>query len=180
MLRRATERLLDGGLTAAAFARMDDADLLVALRENEGTEQVARRLSTRELYKRAVWAPMDSVPEHVVDTSHETVRTVERDIGDVADVDPRQVVVDIPARPSIQESTTRVLSAGEMRRLDEASPLVATLRAASREQWRLGVYAPDEHTGRVGRAAESVLDLEADVLVDEPDRPGETTLDEFE
>jgi HD superfamily phosphohydrolase len=179
MLRRSAEGLVAAGTPANELARMDDADLLVALREEPSTAPLVARLDERRLFKRAVWTEMDAVPADVVDADHERRREFERAVADRADVHEREVVVDVPPRPGLRESATRVVVGGEVRRLDEQSPLVAALRAAHREQWRLGVYAPREDADRVGRAAASVLGLESDVLVNEVDRPGDATLDEF-
>ncbi|HKL29863.1 MAG TPA: HD domain-containing protein, partial [Natrialbaceae archaeon] len=68
---------------------------------------------------------------------------------------------------------------GDVRRLDQQSPLVDALRSAHRAQWRMGVYAPEDRTDAVGTAAvaELGLDLE-DSLVSEV-RGVATTLDEF-
>ncbi|HET7325106.1 MAG TPA: HD domain-containing protein, partial [Halococcus sp.] len=81
MLRRATERLLDGGLDAETLRRMDDHDLLVALREDERTATDATRLGRRDLYKRAVWAELRDTPNIIVDADHETIRESEREIA---------------------------------------------------------------------------------------------------
>jgi HD superfamily phosphohydrolase len=183
MLRRAAERLLDAGeVSAADLRRMDDHELSVAIRTSPETAAVGDRLATRNLYKRAVWAEMDDVPESVVDADHSTILEFEADIADRAGVDPEAVVVDVPGRPSMQESTTRVVVSGEVRRLDEQSTIVKALRQAQREQWRLGVYAPRDHTDVVGYAAEDVLGLETDgALVSEVRQPGQrVTLEEFE
>ncbi|HKL28656.1 MAG TPA: HD domain-containing protein, partial [Natrialbaceae archaeon] len=67
MVQRASERLLDApDVTAEQLRRMDDHDLLVALRTNADTAGYARRISECALYKRAVWAEMDDVPDAVV------------------------------------------------------------------------------------------------------------------
>ncbi|MFB6131837.1 MAG: HD domain-containing protein [Halanaeroarchaeum sp.] len=182
MLRRATERYLDSeGPDAATLRRMDDYELLVRLRESEAAGAAADRLATRRLYKRAVWAEMDDVPADVVDADHRTVRDLEAAIAEAADVTPREVILDIPPRPSMRESTSRVLVNGEVRRLDEQSTLVNALRAAQREQWRLGVYTPDAATDRVGRAAEEVIGLETEgALVSEVGSPRvDSRLDDF-
>jgi HD superfamily phosphohydrolase len=81
----------------------------------------------------------------------------------------------------MKESTSSVLVNGDVRRLDEQSTLVRAIQMTQREQWRLGVYAPDPETSRVGRAAESVLGLETDgALITENDTPGRyATLEDF-
>ena len=180
-LRRGAERLLDRtDTTAAELRRMDDHDLLVALRTTPSTAELARRLGTRDLYKRAVWAELDAVPGHVVDADHATVSELESAIADRAGVSSGSVILDVPDRPSMTESTSRVMVSGEMRRLGKQSPLVSALRTAGKQQWRLGVYAPTAATDRVGRAAADVLGLDPEGALVSDVRPGVTaTLDEF-
>ena len=181
MLRQGAERLLDRtGTTAAELRRMDDHDLLVALRTTPATTGIARRLRTRDLYKRAVWAELDAVPDDIVDADHGAVSDLESTIADRAELSSGSVIVDVPGRPSMTESTSRVLVSGEMRRLGKQSPLVSALRTAGKQQWRLGVYAPPEATDRAGRAAVEVLGLDLDGALVSDVRPGVTaTLDEF-
>ena len=190
MLRRAAERLLDGdggegddgdGVDAETLRRMDDHDLLVALRENDRTAADATRLGRRDLHKRAVWAELHDTPEAVVDADHDTIREHEREIADEADVDVGKVILDVPARPSIKESSSRVVVSGEIRPLGRQSTLVEALKATQRDQWRLGVYAPADLTERVGRATVSALGLDIDDALVSDVRPGiNATLDEFE
>ncbi len=180
MLRRGTEQLLESGkLTARELRRMDDPDLLVALRSSSDTENLARRLDTRNLYKRAVWAELRDVPDEILDAEHDAVRAYEREIADRADLDPEAVVLDIPSRPRMTESTSRVVVNGEVRSLESQSTLVTALRRTNQEQWRLGVYAPERATDRVGATTEDVLGLDLDALVADVRRGINTTLDEF-
>jgi HD superfamily phosphohydrolase len=180
MLRRGTEALLDAGAASAEeLRRMDDRDLTVALRECEAAADTARRLDTRDLYKRAVWAELADVPDDVVDADHDTVREFEREIAAHAAVDPGEVVLDVPGRPAVRESTSRVVVNGEVRTLGSQSTLVKALRRASHEQWRFGVYAPEGGTDAVGAAAESVLGLDVDALVVDVRQGINATLDEF-
>ncbi|MFD1646739.1 HD domain-containing protein [Haloarchaeobius litoreus] len=160
MLESACERLLDGtDLDAERFARMTDDELVAALRDHEPTAGAAARLAERDLYKRAVWAELDDVPDRVVDATHDDEREAERAIAEAAGVPERAVLLDVPGRPAMPESSTRVVVSGEVRRLQDASPLVQGLQAASTVQWRLGVYAPEEHVEAVREAALDTLDL---------------------
>ncbi|MFC6614105.1 HD domain-containing protein [Halopenitus salinus] len=182
MLRRATARLLRApDVTAEAVRRMDDPELLVALRANDGTRPLVRRLDERDLYKRAMWAEYDDVPEEIHDADHERVRELETEIASIAGVErERAVILDVPPEPSMRESTSRVTVNGEIRRLEEQSPLVSALRTAQHNQWRLGVYCPEPLTDRVGRAAADVLELDVDSLVSDVRHGMAATLDEFE
>ena len=163
MLERVCERLLDEtDVDAEQFARMTDDELMAELRRRDETADAAARLATRDLYKRAVWAELDAVPDAVVGAGHERVRDLEAEVAAEADVPERAVILDSPGRPSMPESSSRVVVNGGVRRLHEQSALVQGLQAAQRTQWRLGVYAPEERAETVGRAAVAVLGLDED------------------
>ena len=181
MLRRGTERLLrETDVTAEQLRRWDDCDLLVGLRASEATEAYARRLSERDLFKRAVWAERQAVPDALLAADHEDVRELEAEIADAANVTPAAVILDIPAAPSMRESSSRVLVNGEVRRLGEQSTLVTAIRAAQTDQWRLGVYAPAADSERVGEAAVRELGLDLDgTRIRDVRRGIHATLDEF-
>ena len=158
---------------------MADAVVLVTPRTCPETASSARRIDTRSLDKRASWSDVREVPDEIVDSEHETVRDHEREIAERADVDPNAVILDVPDRPSMRESSSRVVVNGEVRALGSQSTLVGALRRTHREQWRLGVYAPEDATDRVGRAAESILGLDLDALVVDVRKGINATLDEF-
>jgi HD superfamily phosphohydrolase len=181
MLRRATERLLDTTDTdPAALRRWDDNDLLVTLRRTDETEGYARRLTERRLYKRAVWAEHGAVPDDLLAMDHDSIHERERTIATEASVDPDAVLLDVPGEPTMTESSSRVVVNGEVRQLGAQSTLVSALRAAQHDQWRLGVYAPQAVSDRVGEAAIRVLGLELDGSLVRDVRPGiHATLDEF-
>jgi HD superfamily phosphohydrolase len=161
MLERVCERLLDEtDVDAEQFARMTDDELMAELRRRDETADAAARLATRDLYKRAVWAELDAVPDAVVGAGHERVRDLEAEVAAEADVPECAVILDSPGRPSMPESSSRVVVNGGVRRLHEQSALVQGLQAAQRTQWRLGVYAPEERAETVGRAAVAVLGLD--------------------
>ncbi|QSG10816.1 HD superfamily phosphohydrolase [Halapricum desulfuricans] len=182
MLRRGTERLLAAtDVTPDRLRRMDDKDLLVALRSNDATATYGERLSYRDLYKRAVWAEMDAVPDELLDAPHGTVRDLEDEIAADAAVDPEHVILDVPDRPEMTETSSRVIVGGQVRRLEDQSTLVQALQAAQRDQWRLGVYAPADVRERVGDAAVRVLGLDLEEPLVSDVRPGiHATLDEFQ
>ena len=161
MLRRATERLIESGaVTAETVARMDDHDLIVALRDTPVSAELGRRVMERRLYKRAIWAEYEDVPDWLHGASEAELRAAEADIARDAGIDRSRVLLDRPPEPSMRESTSRVMIGGSIERLGERSPLVRALRTIQREQWRFGVYAPEEETERVLSAAVSVLGLE--------------------
>jgi HD superfamily phosphohydrolase len=180
MLRRGTERLVAAGTDPATLRRMDDHDLLVALRTTEKTSELARRFAQRDLFKRAVWAELRDVPRYVLDLDYESRAEHESEIADRAGVDPDAVIIDVPGYPRMTESSTRVIVGGDIRRLDEQSSLVRTLRQSQLNQWRFGVYAPGDVAERVGHATEAVLGLDTNGTLVSDVAPGlHTTLDRF-
>jgi HD superfamily phosphohydrolase len=179
-LRRAVEGLLGAGADADRVRRMDDHDLVAALRDCDAAAAYARRLDERDLYKRAVWAEMDATPRSLLAADHGEIRAHERAIADEAGVEPDRVILDVPDEPAMTESVSRVLVNGEVRRLGEQSTLVGALRAAQRDQWRMGVYAPAAESQRVGNAAIRALGLDLDGALVRDVRPGiNATLDDF-
>ena len=182
MLRRGVDELIATGETdPSTVRRMDDYALRTTLRECPDTAELARRLDERDLYKRAVWAELAAVPAELLDADEEQVHEYERDIADDANVDEEAVMVDIPSEPVMKETTSSVLVNGDVRSLDEQSTLVSALRAAQRDQWRLGVYAPAEQSERVGNAAIRTLGLDIQGTLVRDVRPGiNATLDEFQ
>ncbi len=160
MLRRGTERLLAvTDWTADKLRRVDDPRLRIALRECDAANAYIRRLENRKLFKRAIWAELRTVPESVIDAPIEKIRTWEREIAEQASVSEDEVILDVPPRPEMTETTSKVIVAGEARSLGEQSPLVEALRESHRSQWRLGVYTTPEQTDSVGTAATRVLGL---------------------
>ncbi len=178
MLARATARLLDAGdVSAEAVARMDDPELRVALRENESSAPLAERLAERRLFKRAVWAEYGDVGaeqvEELLAADPERIRETEAAIAQEAGVDPESVLIDVQGSPSMRESTTKVIVNGDIRELAAQSTLVSALERVQLEQWRLGVYSPEQRTEAIGKAAETVLGLDLDgARIAETDSPG--------
>ena len=181
MLRRASERLLaEREIDAHQLRRMDDHDLLVALRETPATEEFADRYGSRRLLKKAVWAELKDVPNSLLDADHDEIRDLESTIADRADIPASDVIVEIPDEPTMRESTSRVIVGGEIRKLGDQSPLVSALRTAQQGQWRLGVYTRRDATERVGRLAVEALGLDLSEGLIRETRGLYTRLDDFE
>ena len=158
MLDRASERLLsDGVVGPRRFARLTDAELLAELTAYEPTRPFGERIRERELYKRAVWADRESVPDHLVDLPYDRTRELEAEIASIAGVDPGAVIVDSPGLPTSPEAQARIVTDEGLTRLESESALVDGLNACARELWRLGVYTRPDAVEQVREAASSVL-----------------------
>ena len=161
ILRRATEFLLDSEIIKENDLRnMDDHDLHAALRSNSTTAPLEKRISNRNLYKRAIWAEMKDVPDDVINADYDSIRTFENHIASKLNVDRQSVIIDIPSPPSTTAKEIKIKVGDEIRMLHDHSPLIDALQDAQKEQWRLGVYAPTNLVDRVGSAAENELNLE--------------------
>ncbi|MDZ7689325.1 MAG: HD domain-containing protein [Halobacteriales archaeon] len=156
MLERATQHLIetDDDIDAETVRRMDDHELTVALRENDETREIAERLAERRLYKRAVWKPRGELRDTTLDADP---RELEAEIAESAGVEPHEVVIDVSTPPGMAETEARVVVDGEKRMLEDVSSLVKTLRRVHEEQWRFGVYAPEEKTDVVEKASEGYV-----------------------
>jgi HD superfamily phosphohydrolase len=158
MLARASEQYLDRTeTTVEEFRRMADHDLLVDLRRH--VPSLGRRIEQRDLFKRAVWVELGDVSRGTVEADHEAERAAEREIAAEAGLEPADVIVDVPDRPTLKEAATNVVVDGVVRRLADVSELVAGFRDAERSRWRLGVYCPEPHTDEVAAVAADVLGL---------------------
>lgn len=181
MLLRATERYLGETETPVrTVQRMDDHDLLVALRRTDSSSGLARRVARRDLYKRAIWLEYGDVPPWLHDAAPAELREIETEVASHAGLDTEAVLIDRPREPTMRESTSRILVGEDIFRLGERSPLVRALRTIQQEQWRLGVYAPESNLEAVAAATEAVLDLPPDAnVVSEVDVGRYARLDDF-
>jgi len=161
ILRRATEFLLDSKIIKENDLRnMDDHDLHVALRSNATTSPLEKRISNRNLYKRAIWVEMKDVPDDVINADYDSIHAFEENIASKIGVDSKSVIIDIPSLPSAIGNEIKIKVGDEISMLHDHSPLVDALQDAQKEQWRLGVYAPKNIVEKVGSAAERELNLE--------------------
>lgn len=150
------EALLEAGADPEALRRMDDGEARGALRRAGGVAaEMAERLDSRRLYKRALWVPRDALPARLPAPAR-----FRGEIAEGAGVEESRVLVDIPAvEPPIGAFPVQVGS--RLRSLRRVSPVAAALDRAHREAARAGVYAPPEVRERVARAARRVLPLRA-------------------
>lgn len=158
MLEHAAEALIESGLEPTTLRRMDDYELMAALRSAKGyPHDIAERMDERRLFKRALYMGKDSVDiERMLELRRQS-KKIESEIAEEAGLPEGYVLLDIPKRPEIVEMRARILVNDEMRRLDEASHLVRILVDAQWDNWKLGVYTPEEHRMKVGKVARDYL-----------------------
>jgi len=108
-------------------------------------------LRNRRLFKRAVYVGRESVDFREVMKVDE--KRAERKIAEMAGIDEKYVIVDIPEVEEVREFSIRVEIGEKIRRIEEVSALVRALRSSWMENWRLGVYTKKEFLEEIKRCA---------------------------
>ncbi|MEA2074463.1 MAG: HD domain-containing protein [Euryarchaeota archaeon] len=147
---------------AAALRRMDDAEINIALRNAEGyPKEMMTRINERRLFKRAVYANINTLDAEVAEElSDERRKTeIEAEISKRAGVDKKYVLLDFQSREGeeLEESAAKVVVGNEFKSLREVSSLVSMLSRVFEEKYKIGVYTPEKYRAEVKKAAEEVL-----------------------
>ncbi len=154
----------------AYIHKMDDFQLFSMMASSLGyAAEIADRIKSRRLFKRAVYVGVESL-EFVPKTGSE--RRLAEEISAEANLDERYVLVDCPPPPEVPEGRFQVEVDGEIMQIREVSPVIRMLEEAHKATWRLGVYTPAEHRERVARAAERCLGIRKPPIQHTLDRLG--------
>ena len=147
----------DGIYSAAKLKEMDDIQLFTALEIAGGhPAEMASRIRSRKLFKRAVYVDLESLEPSLQRVSE---KIIAQEIAAEAGMDPGSILVDNPPLPDSSEGNFPALVGEETRPLRMVSPLVSILERAQRATWRFGVYAPAELRDDVAKAARRCLNL---------------------
>jgi hypothetical protein len=158
MYEKALENAIEEGfLRAEELTVMDDCEILSLLKNSGGySKEMMDRILSRKLFKRAIYVNMDRVGLNVEKLSE---TRAEREIADMAGIDVKDVIVDIPQYEEVKEISATVEIDGKILTLEDCSPIVKSLKEAQKESWKLGVYTPEENLDRVGKAAVDFLGI---------------------
>ncbi len=160
MCARAVEHMIENGnLEGSHLQYLDDFELIRKMIDSGGyPKEIADRLNTRRLFKRALYTGFDSVSKDVT-KYRSSVKKVEKEIADSAGIAPEYVIVDIPEMTGISEMKAMVMIKEEMISIDKASHLVATLEEAQKDNWRLGVFTLKECREKVQDIARDFFEV---------------------
>ena len=160
MCSRAVEYMIENNeLDPLRLRQMDDIDLTVSMRNATGyAGELSRLLDARKLYKRALYVGLADVGKNVL-RYRDRIRRAEKEIAELAGVDPEYVLVDIPKTPEMLEMRAMIKTDHKMIPLNEASHFVSILQEAHMDNWRMGVYSPKEHCKAVGKAARDYFEV---------------------
>lgn len=159
MFERAMERIIEKGVKVEEIVEMNDYETMCLLREYE--PEFYSRLRNRRLFKRAIYVGRESVDMREVMKLNE--RRVERKIAEMAGVDEKFVIVDIPEIGELREFSIRVEVNGALKRIEEVSPIVRALKNSWIEVWRLGVYTKKELVEEVRKCATEYFGIDKSV-----------------
>ncbi|WP_411963081.1 HD domain-containing protein [Haloferax sp. YSMS24] len=161
MVQRGTDKLIDlGEIVGEDLRHMDDYDLMVMLRDTEDTSQLAQRIDNRNLFKRAIWVPSGSVPKQVIEADYTKIREYEAEISSEAELEDEEVIVEVPEYPTESGASIPIKVDDSIQKMTEKSPLVSAIDQSILDQWRFGVYAPQDKIPQAREAAERILGLD--------------------
>ncbi len=164
MCTRAAEYMVENkNLSPLVLQRMDDVEFMMEMMNAGGyAAEIKKRLDERRLFKRALYTGFDSVNIDVL-KFRSNIKRAENEIAERAAIAPEYVIVDIPEKPEITEMKAKVLINGKMESIDKASSLVASLEKAQLDNWRLGVFTPEEYRAKVGSIAKDFFEVKKDI-----------------
>ncbi len=137
--------------------KMDDYDIVSVMRRSEDfPKMIIDSLDRRDLFKRAVYVSVDKVG---VNLQKVKPWRAEQIIAEECGIDEDYVIVDIPEERS-EEYGALVEVEGEVKRIDEVSKLVQTLKNLQSELLKLGVYTKREYVEKVQKVASDFFNIE--------------------
>ena len=144
-------------LSIEELQKMDDYDVVALMRRSEDfPKSIIESLDRRDLFKRAVYVNLDKVG---VNLKKVKPWRAEQIIAEECGIDENFVIVDIPEERS-EEYGALVEMEGEVRRLDEVSKIVQTLKNLQSELLKFGVYTKKEYVDKVQKVAYDIFNIE--------------------
>ena len=163
MIGAGIRRMIEDGADAAEVKGMDDIQLFNALDRSGGyAAEMASRIKSRRIFKRAVYVGLECLDPSVLRASE---KILSQEIAHEACVNADCILVDNPALPDTPEGNFPALVEGEVRPLREVSPLVSILERAQKATWRFGIYCREEDRENVAQAARRCLNLKKNRLI---------------
>ncbi len=162
MVSAAIRRMIDEGASASNVKDMDDIQLFNSLDRSGGyAAEMASRIRSRRIFKRAVYVGLECLDPSVLKVSE---KMLAQEIAHEAGVDADYILVDNPALTDTPEGNFPALVEGEVRPLRDVSPLVSILERAHRAAWRFGIYCRDEDRENAILAARRCLNLKKNTV----------------
>jgi HD superfamily phosphohydrolase len=162
MISAAIRRMIDDGTSAIAIKGMDDIELFNSMERSGGyAAEMASRIRTRRIFKRAVYVGLENLDPSLLKVSEKALSS---EIAAEAELEADYILVDNLPLPDTAEGSFPAMVGKQVRPLREISPLVSILERAHRATWRFGVYAPAEMREKVAQAARRCLNLKKNTV----------------
>ncbi len=135
----------EGKLTYGDLCRMDDIDLMHAMRNAGGyTQDVMKRIDERRLFKRVFSEKIGAFSEASLKNLGERQREIEGEISSKLGVTEGYVLVDVPEK-RLSEFKVSAHADGVLKSFDEVSALAKALEQSENEKLTVGVYTTREN-----------------------------------
>ncbi len=152
MYEKALEYLIENGFDAKNLLFMDDYDIISFMRSSSGfAKEVIELIDSRRLFKRALYVGRNRV--NLKEILNLNAERVEEEIANEVGIDRNYVIVDVQPIEEVKEFNALVDIDGELIKLEDASPLIKSLKAAEIDTWKLGVYTKKEYVEKVSKIA---------------------------
>lgn len=161
MLKKALIDLLENKKVDPFVLRdMDDYEIHMLLKSSNGyPKDIITRIEQRNLFKRALYQDISVLDEKMVREYKTNIEKYETEIAQVAGLDVKYVVLDIPEYKKNKFDIPFMID-GEIKPVEEVSSLIQVLDKAETSDWKFGVYTLNEYKDRVRKAAQRVLNIE--------------------
>lgn len=161
MLKKALIDLLENKKVDPFVLRdMDDYEIHMLLKSSNGyPKDIITRIEQRNLFKRALYQDISVLDEKMVREYKANIGKYETEIAQVAGLDVKYVVLDIPEYKKNKFDIPFMID-GEIKPVEEVSSLIQVLDKAETSDWKFGVYTLNEYKDRVRKAAQRVLNIE--------------------
>ncbi len=149
MFRVSLEKLLkDNILEEKSLRYMDDGELMNITRNTPGLpEQTMKNLDTRHLYKKTDTVTLAEFkdPSKIVEIDEKYLREAEASIAEKLDIEPEEVIIDIPEELSFKKMSIQVKTNYGLKPLSEVSTIVNSLKQAQYNYSDLALFMSIEN-----------------------------------
>lgn len=145
MFRHAIDSLLKTNISYEQFIKMDDIDLIHALRNAKGySREIMERIDNRKLFKTVFQERMISITENFRRDMAEKSGEMEKKIADDHNMEEGHLLLDIPEM-KMPEFKILIESDNGLKFIDDISNLARALEKAEEEKLTLCIYTTPEN-----------------------------------
>lgn len=149
MFRVCLKQMLDENVVQENQLKyLDDGDLINIARNTKGLPQkTMKNLDTRHLYKKTDTVNLADIeePEKIIEMDKKYLVEAEEDIAKKLDINPNEVIIDMPEALSYKEMCIQVETASGLKPLTEVSTVINSLKKAQYNYADVALYLSREN-----------------------------------